>query len=467
MFSYFYLNRNNAILIFLAVFCVLSSTSCKKFLDAKPDQSLVVPTTLDDLQAILDRSSLMAEGTSFGEASADNYYVTENTYDRFNEEMQKAYIWENFSYSYRNDWARVYDVIFPSNLVLEELEKITPRENQIAEWNNLKGSALLFRALSLQQGAFIFCKAYDPSTAADDLGLVLRLKSDFNLPSPQRSSVSETYERIIGDLKQAAPLLPPSPIHPMRPSRAAAYGLLARTYMSMNNYDSCLKYSNLCLQIQDDLFDFNSLTDINALFAFPSLKKDLSKELNKEVIMMTLASQLIYIGISYSYGVVDTTLYASYSDNDLRKYAYFQPTVNGINFKGSYSGTFELFIGLATDEVFLMRAECYARKGEKEAALADLNRLLASKFETATFVPLEAASAIEALNIILAERRKELIFRNLRWMDIKRLNLMGANIVLTRKIRGEMYQLMPNDNRYALPLPEDIIRMTGIAQNPR
>ena len=434
--------------------------SCKKYLDAKPNKSLVVPSTLNDLQAILDYSSRMNVGTSYGEASADDYYLNDDDYNSLSDDVKKAYTWENFSYSnYPNDWARVYDVIYPSNLVLEGIAKINPGEENRAQWNNIKGSALVFRALSLLQGAFIFCKAYDEMTADKDPGMVLRLHSDFAAPS-RRSTVSETYEQIINDLKEAAPLLPETPVHPVRPSRAAAYGLLARTYLSMRKYDSCQKYATLCLGIQHNLFDFNSITDINATFAFP--------QFNDEVIMATLINNVVYYSISQPFTLVDSTLYSSYSDNDLRKYAFFEPAATGYNFKGSYSGTpWELFMGIATDEVYLMRAECYARNGDKEDALNDLNKLLESKWKAGTFVPFESASATDALNLILAERRKELLFRNLRWMDIKRLNKEGANITLTRKVNGKVYTLPPNDNRYALPLPSDIIDRTGMIQNPQ
>ena len=64
------------------------------------------------------------------------------------------------------------------------------------------------------------------------------------------------------------------------------------------------------------------------------------------------------------------------------------------------------------------------------------------------------------------ERRKELIFRGLRWIDIKRLNLEGANIEQRRFLDGKEYILEPNSNRYALPLPDDIIRLTWMEQNP-
>ena len=52
-------------------------------------------------------------------------------------------------------------------------------------------------------------------------------------------------------------------------------------------------------------------------------------------------------------------------------------------------------------------------------------------------------------------------------MDIKRLNKDGAGITLKRVINGETFLLPPNDPRYAVAIPEDVIATTGMQQNPR
>lgn len=444
----------------IGIFFILPLISCKKFLEAKPDKSLEVPTTLNDLQAILDYSSRMNRSPFYAEVSADNYYLTNDRYNSISDNVRKAYIWENYSYdNYPNDWARIYDVIYPANLVLESIEKITPDSQMQMQWNNVKGSALVFRAFSLMQGADIFCKAYDNETADEDLGLVIRLSSDINAKSI-RSSLRKTYEQIISDLKVAAPLLPATPLHSVRPSKPAAYGLLARTYLAMHNYDSCKKYVDLCLEIKDDLFDFNSLLGIQGSSPFPVF--------NNEVIMATTVSSPVYYFGNQPYAAVDSFLYESYLNDDLRKAAFFQTSGSTIQFKGSYSGTpWVPFAGIATDEIYLTRAECYARSGKKDLAMMDLNTLMKNRWNRNSFVPFTANTTTEALSLILAERRKELIFRNIRWMDIKRLNKEGANIFLKRIVNGQTYTLLPNENRYALPLPMDIINITGMEQNPK
>jgi hypothetical protein len=165
---------------------------------------------------------------------------------------------------------------------------------------------------------------------------------------------------------------------------------------------------------------------------------------------------------------IDSSLYQSYSTNDLRKQLYFKNNNNGsYAFKGSYDGTSLLFSGVAVDEVYLIRAECLARTGNTTAALNDLNTVLEKRWKKGTFIPFTASTPGEALTLILTERRKELLFRGLRWSDIKRLNKEGASITLKRILNGQSFTLQPNDPRYALPIPEDIIELTGMPQNAR
>ncbi len=445
------------VLLSIIIFTI-SLTSCKKYLEAKSDKSLQIPSTVSDLQALLDEGGTMNGdyGVSFGESSADNYYMTDDEYNQMNQENRNTYIWNNKNYSnFPNDWAYLYNVINVANIVLDNINSIDANPQNQSAWNNVKGYAFFFRGCSFLQGAFIFCKSYDETTSGQDYGIALRLTSDFNAPTI-RARLKETYTQIIADLKNAMVLLPDLPVHVLRPSKSSCYALLARTYLSMRSYDSCLKYADLSLKIKSDLMNYNSISSGN-MYPF--------NRFNIEDLFDNVTSQANYY--TWYYGQVDSALYNSYTQNDLRKELFFNQESIGYSFRGSYGNSrSELYIGIATDEVYLMRAESYARLGNKDAALSDLNTLMETRWVNGTFVPFIASTSEDALGIILKERRKELIFRNLRWMDIKRLNKDGANISLTRMINGATYTLTPNDNRFALALPADIIKMTGMPQNP-
>lgn len=452
---------------------------CKKYLDAKTDSKLVIISKLGDLQSLLDfYNQINYFDPGVTEASSDNYYLTDADWGSREQNERDMYIWEKGTYpSYGisgNDWSRVYNNVYKANVVLDNIQNIERTETNAQDWDNVKGQAVFLRARSFLNAAYIWALAYDANTANTDLGIPLRLNSDFNEIS-HRATVQQTYDQIIKDLKESVVLLPSSPIHVLRSSKAASFALLARTYLSMREYDSCLLYSDLCLQIKNTLMDYQSTPAfVNSSPSFMTTSS-FTKEFNPEIIMenrMTGPSI-----IAQTRARIDSSLLISYDANDLRKVIFFKPNVTPTNtkdtfytFRGSYAAAATWFDGIATDEVYLMRAECYARKGNVDLSMKDLNDLLRTRWKKSPSSPPyanhNAIDGLDALRKVLIERRKELVMRGLRWMDIKRLNKEGANIILKRILNGQTYTLQPHELRYALPIPEDIVS-SSIPQNPR
>jgi hypothetical protein len=418
------------------------------------------------MQGLMDTyNSVSLQDPCTEEIVSDNYYLTDQDYSELGTYDKNLYVWAKSDVIYianygnlNNPWYHCYINVYYANITLNNIDKIAKTPVNEKDWNSLKGQAYFLRARNFLTVASIFSLAYDRSSASSDLGIPLRLDPDINKPS-KRASVQETYDQIIDDLKKAIPLLPITPLHVLRSSRPAAYGLLARTYLYMREYDSCFRYVNLGLQLKSELLDYNRLSK-DAPYPFT----DFPFDANPEIIM----ENKFIPGPIMFHALMDTLLYNSYEDNDLRKSCYFQENGDNIyKFTGSYSGDYGLWDGIATDELYLMRAECYARMGKTDLALQDLNTLMIKRWKQGTFHPFTAATSDAALKIILQERRKELAMRNIRWMDIKRLNKEGADILLERIIDGQTYTLPPNDLRSALAVPEDIVNLFGITQNPR
>lgn len=448
-----------AIITGLCFFIQLMTSGCKKYLDAKPDKQLIIPSTVEDLQALMDDYKTLNESDpAAAEMSCDNYYLSDADWSGLAEDQRRLYTWEkDYVFpAWPNQWSYAFDVVFIANSVLDNIDKVPVTSSNQAAWNSVKGQALFHRAKEFSHIAFIWCSAYDPTTAATDLGIPLRLSSDFNKPSI-RASVQETYDRITTDLQEAVQLLPITQVSVLRPSKPAAYGLLSRVYLSMRRYELAGRYADSALQLNSTLLNYNT---INASLARPFAR------FNSEVVMDSYAGN--YPPLSNNRAKIDSLLYLTYAGNDLRKTIFFRNNNNGTyGFKGTYSGGTGGFTGIANDENYLTRAECHARSGNTNAAMDDLNTLLITRWRSGTFVPLAASTPEEALDIILLERRKELLYRGLRWMDIKRLNKEGTGITLKRIINGQTYLLPPNDYRYAVALPEDVIRLSGMQQNPR
>jgi hypothetical protein len=230
----------------------------------------------------------------------------------------------------------------------------------------------------------------------------------------------------------------------------------------MRVYDQAWTYANKCLQLYDSLISYKDIPPITINSNIPVLQNN-PETFYQSVLLSTSG---VLGGIFKTVCIVDSNLYASYRPGDLRKKVFYKQNGNIANLKGSYNGHSFCFSGLAVDEVYLIRAECAARLGNRDAALADLNHLLQHRWDS-TFVPVTAATADDAKDSILVERRKELAFRGLRWSDLRRLNKEGANDTLYRVLNGRTYRLSPLSPNYVLPIPPDVLTISGIPDNPR
>lgn len=456
--------------IFLFILVIAGACRKSTFLAVKPDDDLVIPGTLDELQALMDNASIMngfqAGGLTpgIGESSADDYVLrSDEVYDQSTEFYRKIYTWDKQIYSgiqfEDESWAKSYRVVFYSNIVLEGLSKIAVDPSNQSKYNNLKGQALFSRAFCLWQLAQIYCAVYDKNSADQQWGLPLPMTSSVN-EKLVRATVQKTYDRIIQDLNSAADLCSAESKYVTRGSGKAAYAMLARTYLSMGDYGNALQNADKALQINSSLLDYNDIPAppfFTRTFTYASL--------NKEVVFSVkmTAYNLESMGLVPTVYDIDKGLFDSYTAYDLRATRYFQFINYGFNvnvFLGSYLGFTDagLFSGLANDEMYLTRAECYARLGNLDAAKSDLNALLIKRYATGMYTNETSTDRSDLLRKILLERRKELVFRGLRWTDLRRLNKEPEfAVTLHRTVKGQEYTLPPNDPRYTQQIPFSVI----------
>ncbi|EHQ30945.1 RagB/SusD family nutrient uptake outer membrane protein [Mucilaginibacter paludis] len=458
--------------LFIGWFIISSLLSCKKqddFLNIKANKNDVAPTTLSDFLALMDDSQDMNSFNSItGLLGTDNIVISDVNVSALPAQSRNAYLWNKdiWAGGISSDWLYCYQAIEYSNIVLDGLVKIKSAASPNTDYNNVKGSALFFRAFNYYQIAQLFCKPYQSSSNADP-GLPLRLNSDVN-EKPRRVTVQQTYNQIIQDLQEAVSLLPEIPLYRTRPSSVAANGLLAKVYLSMQDYNNAFTYADKAIKSYPTLLDYNTLAlSTSSANPFPKFNKG-----NPEVIFyaMTFGLQAIWSSSSVKARVVPT-LYSAYDARDLRKSAFYYPdgTTGTYKFKGTYSAAGYNFCGIATDELYLIRAECSLRNGNLSSALADLNLLLKSRYATGSFQPLTISDPVSLMTRIILERRKEMPYTgNMRWEDLRRFNLdTQYATTLTRTYLGTTYTLLPNDNDYTLPLPDDEIQLGGLQQNPR
>lgn len=448
------------LLLFIAL--VISQSSCKKFLDETPNKNVATPNSVKDLELMLNNYfNLNSRYPSAAEVSADNYYLTDVLWAGATEANRNFYLWQKFD-NVLGEWSTSYQALYYPNLILELLPKMETKTNDINLVKRIKGSAYFLRAIHHYTLAQLYCQTYDKETASKELGIPLKVSTDIN-ELISRSTIKVCYDLIVQDFILAASLLEDLPSSKHLPSKAAAFGALSRTFLTMQDFGKAKMYADSSLSLYNSLIDYNI---INASAAIPF------QQFNDEVIYDAMTTPPSALGVSRA--KIDTTLFSSYHINDLRRSVFFRANADGsMAFKGYYNGqnTGALFTGIATDEIYLTRAECNARKGDLVEAMKDLNYLLKNRWRKINGVSLytdqTASSSEAALQIILQERRKELLFRNLRWTDLRRLNKEERwKTTLYRKINNQVYQLLPNSNAYALQIDYRTIILTGIPQNP-
>lgn len=444
----------------------LSLTACNKeaFLEKKTSSAITIPSTLPELRSLLDNTQVFTYSPGLGEMGTDDYYITEPNWQALPFIERASYTWDADLYGSQlnvSDWSLPYQQILFTNIVLEQLEKNPPLPHTKTEWNNIKGSALFLRGFALSNLTQHFATAFDSTTMLTAPGVPIKLSTNVHHYAA-RSSIKDCYDRIFADLEAASSLL--SDIVPStaknRPSKPAAFAQIARMALASGQYTKAKKFADSCLSLYSYLTDFNAVST-TAVSPFDRSHAEtiyFAQAISEYSILFTTSTTVF----------ADSSLYRSYHTNDLRKSIFFR-TASGANmgFKRGYSGTVLPFTGIATDEVFIIRAEALAKTGQWQAGIADLNTVLVKRWRTGTFIPITALNAADALEKIRLERRKELVWRGHRWLDLKRYNKEGQNIQLIRKLGSQTYTLSPGNNKYVFAIPDNEISMSGIIQNPR
>lgn len=349
-------------------------------------------------------------------------------------------------------WGDLYNYIYLANTIIEGATKST-KIGQSTK-NQLIGEALTWRS---------YCYYYLLNFYGD-IPYITNGDYKQNQQKP-RISKDSIIVYCINDLKKADSFV--SQEYPtqgkFRVNKSFVDGILSRFYLQKGDYNQAIiSSSNI---INSGLY---SLEDLNNLYNADS-KETILQFWNQngytDIGQQTQSS-------STTYGVTNGTagsLYDSYLDSDLRKSRFIKSITddngNKIYIVNKYQNNgidqnttiVEYPIILKLDEIYLNRAEAYAKFGMKEKALSDINVIR----KRAGLDMIDRVDNLdELLNLIYSERRKELAFDCAdRWITLKRNNTINTTLE----------QFKPNVwiNHAALfPIPLDDIQKTHLIQNP-
>jgi len=447
--------------------------SCDNYVDIKTEGKLI-PEETSNYRYLLNNTSVLEKSYGIVDVASDDISFQNDAQTSalggsdYYRPFTNLYKWsEKVYFDGDNDYDMntLYTALSYANIVINEVMK--SKNGTEAEKAALKGEAEVHRAFIFLTLVNTFGKAYDATTSATDPGIVL-----FTTPTVsddiKRTSVQAAYDVILSDLNDAvnAGLKPVNTNNNIAfPSRAAAYALLSRAYLYMRNYPLALENAEKSLALQSTL---NNLADFE-FGAFPSRKLD------KELLLSKWNG---YSSYSYAPQLLSLSneLINSFDTNDLRYVLFTKPT-SSFNSEYTVGRTYakegltgeSRNAGPTVPEMMLTKAECLARAGSGDLAMAEINKLRQKRFRAGQFVALTATDSKDALNKVLAERRRELMGSGgFRWFDLKRLNKEPEFArTITHTFAGQTFTLAPNSDRYQMPFaPIYFEYAPNLQQNP-
>lgn len=444
--------------ILLACMMICLFLGCSDFLE-EVDKDKLIPSKTEHYASVL-LNCIEYDYPVFGtiDYMADN--VTEYRYatEDKRKSLKPVYTWqieieldENGNKIGGNKmWTTVYKNIAIANYVEELIDDAVGSEE---EKKFIKGEAYFLRALCYFNLLNVYGAPFNPESAERDLGVPLRLNNGIE-QTYQRGTVNACYRQIEKDLAEAVRLIEESGIEKSKyhPSAATCALLLSRVYLYQEKWEDAIAAATEAMK-------HGSLSRIPASGAFVTLE-------NPEVFYsgMFFGGTINHTNFEVGWQV-SPELITLYTPGDLRFDCFFSKVKGKIgnvyySNKGErgYSVVGQCVMRLA--EVYLNRAEAYARLNKTEEAADDMEALLSTRYSRPADFTVPEGDAL--LDFILTERRKELCFEeHHRWFDLRRMGEKAPEVVHAFTITDEVgtiygtqkYTLFPGDLNYTLPIP--------------
>lgn len=428
-----------------------TAVSCKKYLDVEPVGKTIL-TNVSDYDLFLNSQDLTSSGARELNLLSDDVDVTTipQTPDRVED---LVYLWAN---QYTVDtkippafWGKHYGNIYRYNAVLVGIDAAgngTERDKR-----RIKAEALLGRAFEYLYLVNLYAKPYNAATAAKDLAVPFMTSVDIAEETPPRSTVADIYDRIIRDINSAIPDLNANNTgNRFRGAATAAYSVLARTYLCMGRYEDAAKNARLALgDNPPPILDYNTITSKSAIPNMALRPFDLYARYS------TNASSREYPTIAFlkMFDVNDLRLKLFYENTG--DYTYPRRGIVFFNPSGAVSN-----FGTGVEEMKLIIAEAAARGGRLPEALTQVNDIRKCRIKKEAYQPLASTDAAEVMGFVMRERRLELAFKGLRWIDMRRLDAENKMPAVYRyNANNEVIAtLAPHAVRYTLQIPLAVLQ---------
>ncbi len=281
--------------------------------------------------------------------------------------------------------------------------------------NDLIGQLYVARGLTYFDMQRMFAQPYNFTSDASHLGvpIVDEQKVGIEIVNPARSTTAEVYSKIIDDFNKGISLMADDAPSPYYLNKYSAKALLARIYLYMGNWSEANKLAGEV--INSGKYSLISNADYVA-----SWTKDHTTE-SIFSIVNTYTDNSGYSSLPYYYGrprlLATNDLYNLLDSNDVRK----QLIVNNKALKyPAYSTKDNNNAIIRLSEVYLIKAEALVHMGGTANETEARNLVNAIRLRANPTAAPYTESGDALMQVILSEKRKELMFEGHRLFDLTR-----------------------------------------------
>ncbi len=476
-------------------------SSCDNYLDLEPKGRTLLVSTEDYLGLLEEIYPSYDHSYSLNVCNEASWYKTEELKNYTIPLRSAAFLWDE---SYDRATITINDNLYNScynritnyNIIISNIHKAEGPEEEKAL---AMAQAKIMRAYNYFFLVNTYAKPYQAATADVTDGIIVREKMFESIEEKGvQQSVGYTYRFIQQDIEDALQDLPHIALNSFRPDKTFGYALKAKVHLYKLEIDECIAACEAALEEavegQHELWDMN--TDYNRYA--PSLLRSYGTD--------RAIDNPMYMGINdrietiwkngvghpitssdyllYQFGLTDTDPFPMYLTSDVIE--LFEPGADlrelfCIRYRRTHETAPEGHrefasmgikwnpSGMRLSEVYLMLAECHARKGTPDditKAMDYLNELRTKRIITSLYSPLTAANFQEALRLVREERKRELFFTCNGFFDLRRF-ATEFNETLTKEFEGTTYTLTPTSSLLTFPFPMKAMQTSDLKQNSK
>ena len=445
-------------LIYIFLLSGMMVSCSKEFTDLPPYDALPRETAIVDessMQSVLAGVYRAAISPSLfgravpviGDLYADNTYISPINSNRYTGAFQYNYTVAATDVS--GMWAAAYVTILRANNV------INADIGTSANINQLRGEALTLRALTYHALIQYFAEPYTSDPNAPGVPIITSY-DPFN--QPERSTVQEVYDLIESDLTEAFDLMTINKNSGFV-NKYAAKALLARVHLTQGEWQQARDAA--VDVINNGGYTLLSESNFNSYWNSGAIRTDKLEtifELNLDAVVNNSSNSLAYMYDQIGYGdiLASDDLYNTYSASDVRRTLIIEGVRSGLDVKvvnkypNEANSDKDNIKIIRLSEVVLIAAETSYRLNDEVAARDYLN-MIASRRGIADYT----SSGTELLEDIIEERRLELAFEGMRYLDLQRLNRDVVRVNLNANYPSTVPLVIPfSSHKRIFPIPQ-------------